>query len=96
VPAVVGTTWVSNDQAEHIGVIEYTFAAGGALEYRYVKSGASFSNGTWRQDGAALYWEVNTRYAEFNLTFADGGFTGTAHNVAGKNWDVAITAKEEK
>ena len=80
--SVAGTTWVVTDPE---GAYDYYFQADGALHY---KSPTGFwKNGTWKQDGNAIYMETNDKFAEFQARIV--GTTrmeGKACNNNGRQW----------
>ena len=94
-PAVEGTTWIAEHTASDLGRIDYTFLPDGKLSYRYA-NGTVYTEGSWKQDGEQLYFEVNGRYAEYTVTYRDGQFTGDAKNVVGKTWTLTMTRPDDK
>ncbi|HET6574445.1 MAG TPA: hypothetical protein VFG68_12630 [Fimbriiglobus sp.] len=85
VPKLEGTTW-SGDGVT--APTTYTFAKGGVLVYTYL--GNTYSNGTWKQTGAKVYWETNNRFAEFEGTVSGAVMAGEAWNVAGGRWKLKM------
>ena len=57
----------------------------------YAYNGVTYRNGTWKQEGAEVYWETNNKYCEFRGTVRDGVLTGKAWNQAGGTWQLTIT-----
>ena len=80
--SVAGTTWVGTDSDGHY--YEYHFQAGGALHYQ--SPTGFFKNGTWKQDGDAIYMEMNQKYAEYRGRISGKRMKGRASNVTGKKW----------
>jgi hypothetical protein len=66
VPDLEGTTWYSEEKSP----TRYEFRSGGVLAYTKAET---YTNGTWKQDGASLYFETNHRSRE-----ARGRWTGQA------------------
>ena len=62
----------------------FNFLADGTLSYSY--QNGSYTNGTWRQDGASIYIEMNNKYVEYKGQITGTHIDGTASNVKGKNW----------
>jgi WD40 repeat protein len=60
------------------------FEEGGVLSYS--SRGQDFRNGTWKQKEAAVYFELNRRYAEYRGTLNGDRIEGTATNVKGQRW----------
>ena len=90
-PPVAGTVWIGDDS--DFRRVTYTFEANGRLTYSY--GGTTYQNGTWLQDGDTLTWETNKHYADYTLKYADGVFSGSAKNVTGLTWQVAIRPQEK-
>lgn len=78
---LAGTTWKGQGIC---GDTVYTFEKDGRLTYSYGTS--CWRNGTWKQEGDKLYWEVNRKYAEFEGVVKGGVITGRSWNVAGGSW----------
>lgn len=94
-PDVTGTTWVSDETEAKLGVLEYTFLEGGKLSWRTQGQNRTNTNGSWKQDGDKLWWEVNNVYVNYNVTFADGRFDGDALNKVNFRWSISLKPKEE-
>ena len=93
---LAGTTWVSEDQAD-LGSVTYNFHDDGKLTYAYGKNGiSSHKDASWKQDGAAIYFECNKKYVEYNGTIEDGVMVMKAANVVNNSWTVRIHPKEDK
>jgi hypothetical protein len=95
VPDVAGTTWVSDENEAKLGVIEYTFLDNGTLSWRTQGSNNVNTKGSWKQDGDKLWWEVNDKYVDYNVTFKDGRFDGSALNVVNLRWTISLKPKGE-
>lgn len=87
---IVGTTWSGQDGEYQT---TFRFEADGKLNYGY-KNG-HFDNGTWKQTGNTIYFEMNDKYREFKGTFEGDKIEGDSWNVAGKKWTTSITRKEK-
>lgn len=73
---ITGTTWFGD------GVVadtRYTFNADGSLTYAY--NGATYHIGSWKQEGARVYWETNNKYCEFEGTLSGNMIAGNAWNI---------------
>ncbi|MCX5742861.1 MAG: TIGR02996 domain-containing protein [Proteobacteria bacterium] len=81
-PRIRGTTWVGNS-----GVSEFTgrFLDDGALNY--TQSSGTFQNGTWKQYGSVVLFEMNRHYAEYLGVILQGAIVGKAKNVSKSTWD---------
>jgi hypothetical protein len=84
-PKLEGTTW-SGDGV--VAPTTYTFEKGGTLTYRY--NGETHTAGSWKQEGARVYWETNNKYCEFEGTVKGAEMTGKAWNVTGAKWELKI------
>ena len=62
----------------------YRFEANGSLRYKELSD--IERGGTWRQDGNAIYMEMNNRFCEFIGTTTGTRIEGEAHNVNGVKW----------
>ena len=82
-----GTTWTGD------GVVnsptKYHFHADGKMSTTY--SGRTYHIGTWKQDGAKIYWECNNRYCEFEGTMDGTTISGKAWNKANLRMDLKFT-----
>lgn len=92
-PSLVGTTWVSNEDEVKLGVLEYTFHEGGRLTWRNQNGAQVWTEGSWRQEGEHLYWEVNKRYVDYDVDFVGGQFEGVAVNKNNLKWKITLTPK---
>jgi hypothetical protein len=92
---VTGTVWVSDETAVNLGVIEYTFLEGGKLSWHQVGKNDVSTNGSWRQEGDHLYWEVNQKYVDYNVDFRGGRFEGGAVNKTNTRWTITLRPKEK-
>ncbi len=95
VPDVTGTTWVSDENEVKLGVLEYTFLEGGKLSWHQVGRNDVSTVGSWKQEGEHLYWEVNGKYVDYDVDFADGQFAGGALNKTKLRWKITLTPKAE-
>ena len=96
VPDVTGTTWVSDESAVSLGVIEYTFLEGGKLSWHQAGKNDVSTAGSWKQEGEHLYWEVNVKYVDYDVDFKDGQFEGGALNKTKLRWAITLKPKAEK
>jgi hypothetical protein len=78
---LAGTSWVAEDGGE---LYVYRFEPDGTFSYENTRG--RWRNGTWKQDGAAVYIETNRRYAERKGTITGDVLEGTAENVDKKRW----------
>jgi outer membrane biogenesis lipoprotein LolB len=80
--SVAGTTWAGPDtMGRHY---EYEFLPDGTLHYTY--ENGSFTDGTWKQDGDAIYMSMNNKYSERQGRISGTHMAGKAWNVVGKTW----------
>jgi len=79
---VVGTTWVGTDSDNDY--YEYTFLASGVLQYK--SPSGTWTNGTWKQDGDAIWFETNHRYSEYQGNISGTHMEGRAWNIKGRKW----------
>ncbi len=80
--SVAGTTWAGSGSDGRY--LEYHFQPDGALHY---KSPTGFwTNGTWKQDGDAIYMETNKKYSERQGRISGTRMEGKAWNVKGEKW----------
>ena len=57
-------------------------------------NGATYHKcGTWRQDGARVYWESNGKYCEFEGTLAGTTIKGKSWNKPGGKWELTVRCK---
>jgi hypothetical protein len=82
--SVEGTEWSMNGEGPDRWNITYRFERGGVLSYGY--NGANYRNGTWRQTGDEIYFEVNQKYRECRLTLRGDRLEGESWNKAGRRW----------
>jgi hypothetical protein len=85
-PDVTGTTWKGTNG--NGGTYDYTFNPDGT--FAATLNGRPYSKGTWKQEGTALEWEFNNRYAVYTVNFQADGFEGSAVNVKGNSWAVSL------
>jgi hypothetical protein len=79
---LLGTTWsgIDSDGASYT----YEFRAGGALHY--TSPTGTFDNGTWKQTGDHVAWEMNGHYSDYEGTIRRTLIEGKARNKAGHTW----------
>jgi len=77
-----GTVWSSrtSDGKQY----QLHFKENGKLHYK--SSNNYYTNGTWKQDGSKIYFEMNNRYAEHFGALKDGKLDGYARNSEGRRW----------
>jgi hypothetical protein len=82
VASLAGTSWtvVETDGDNDI----FNFLADGTLYYSY--QNGSYTNGTWKQDGASIYIEMNNKFVEYQGRISGTHIEGTASNVKDKHW----------
>jgi hypothetical protein len=81
-PSVTGSTWVGTDSDNDY--YEYTFLASGVLQYK--SPSGTWTNGTWKQDGDAIWFETNHRYSEYQGNISGTHMEGRAWNIKGRKW----------
>lgn len=91
-PSVEGTEWSGDDTPLNIRTV-FRFEKGGALEYAY--NGSTYRTGSWRQEGAKVYFELNSRYRECEATVRGDVLEGDSWNARGLRWKTTLrrTAK---
>jgi len=82
---VEGTMWKGADGE---GVTTFYFERGGVLAY--TTHSGTWRNGTWRQDGEAIYLEMNKKYAEYHGVLRGDRMAGSAENVKGLRWQFDV------
>jgi hypothetical protein len=87
VRSLIGTTWtgISFEKREMV----FEFQADGKVAVTY--NGAPVANAGWKQDGEAIYFQLNMGYCEFDGKLKGDRIEGGCHNVAGLQWDVVLT-----
>ncbi|MBL8800236.1 MAG: hypothetical protein JNM56_40520 [Planctomycetia bacterium] len=85
VMSLEGTTWAGDGA---VAPTVYFFEKEGVLSYSY--NGNHYRNGTWKQDGSALYFECNNKFYEFKGQVAGEEITGNSWNVNGGKWTLRI------
>jgi outer membrane biogenesis lipoprotein LolB len=84
-PKLDDTEWTGlDDQA----VTTIRFEKDGVLAYIY--NGHSYRNGTWKQDGKNLYFEMNDKYRECKATVTGDTIEGDSWNVTDKKWTTTL------
>jgi hypothetical protein len=81
------TEWVGIDSSDKL-ITTFRFEKGGVLAYYY--NGFTYRNGTWKQDGASVYFEMNKKFREFKGTVKGDEMTGDSWNKKGNKWQTAI------
>jgi hypothetical protein len=77
-----GTIWSGIDSGGKSFV--YEFLPDGALKYT-TQAGTS-TNGSWKQDGKLVYFEMNNKYAESEGVISNNLMTGNGWNQVGYKW----------
>ena len=85
--SLTGTEWAGSD-GPVAAVVTFHFERGGVLAYSY--NGASYRNGTWKQNGNSLYFEMNNKFRECQATIHGGRIDGDSWNVNGLKWKTSI------
>jgi hypothetical protein len=85
VMSVEGTTWAGDGA---VAPTVYHFEKEGVLSYSY--NGNHYRNGTWKQEGPALYFECNNKFYEFKGKVAGEEIHGNSWNVNGGKWTLKI------
>ncbi|MFM7149500.1 MAG: hypothetical protein ACKO23_06620 [Gemmataceae bacterium] len=52
----------------------------------YTSPSGTFQNGTWKQVGPTVHFEMNRNYAIYSGSYYSGFFGGKAKNIAGRSW----------
>lgn len=90
--SVEDTTW---DTTDSTGQKEaYEFQKGGSL-VQYTPNGR-FPNGTWKQNGGCLSFEVNKGYVTFEARIEGNRFEGKAQPRFGEGWTLTGTRRSGK
>ena len=84
---LAGTTWsgTDSDGAHYV----FTFEPDGTLAY--TSPTGSYRNGTWKQSGAAVSFEMNNHYSDYHGEIRGNTIAGRAGNVAGREWTWKVT-----
>jgi hypothetical protein len=80
-----GTAWFGEDAGSDT---TFRFEKNGLLRYSY--RGHEYTNGTWKRDGNAVYFEMNQKYREFKGNLKEGRIEGDSWNVAGSTWKTVM------
>lgn len=83
--SIAGTLWVADDDGD---VTTFYFENDGTLSYTY--NGKSYRNGTWKQSGRTVSFEMNESYRTFSGTIEGDRITGSSQNVADKSWELTM------
>lgn len=89
-PNLAGTTWIGETAEGWAMTLE--FQADGVMVVSY--NGMSFNRASWKQEKDKLYYEMNSRYLEFNGTITARGIEGASTNKVGKSWTTRLTPKK--
>jgi hypothetical protein len=85
-----GGTWAGEANWEDGDTYKWTinFYDGGKLDYSY--RGSTYTDGSWKQTGARINFQVNNSYAVYDGVLIGDTISGTIHNVKDKNgvWSV--------
>jgi hypothetical protein len=84
---LAGTTWTGQTAEGWEMTIE--FVADGSMNVSYKQT--SFNRASWKQEGDKIYYEMNTKYCEFDGKLKGNTIEGDSHNVAGKKWSTKLT-----
>jgi hypothetical protein len=85
--SIAGTEWVGMDNPERF-IITYRFEEGGVVAYAY--GGNSYRNGTWKQDGKKVYFELNNKFRELEATIEGEVITGDSWNTRNLKWRTTL------
>ncbi len=77
-----GTIWSGIDSGGKSFV--YEFLPDSVL--KYTTETGTFTDGSWKQDGKLVYFEMNNKYAEHEGVISDNWMTGNGWNQAGYKW----------
>src|SRR5688500_15940829 len=72
--SLAGTSWSGSDSTGEFR--QYRFQSDGTLAYTTPKG--SFTNGTWKQSGATVTFEINNHYADYRGEIRGDTIEGTA------------------
>jgi hypothetical protein len=89
-PNMAGTTWVGETAEGWAMTLE--FQPDGVMVVSY--NGMSFNRASWKQEKDKLYYEMNSKYCEFNGTIAGQVIEGETANKVGKVWTTRLTRKK--
>jgi hypothetical protein len=87
IPSIDDTEWVGSDSSEKY-ITTFRFEKSGLLAYYY--NGVSYRNGTWKQNGASIYFEMNGKFREFKGTVKGDQISGDSWNKKGNKWETVI------
>jgi hypothetical protein len=82
--SLAGTSWTVVETDTEGSRDIFNFLANCTLSYSY--QNGSYTNGTWKQDGASIYIEMNNKFVEYRGRISGSHIEGTASNVKGHNW----------
>jgi hypothetical protein len=84
---IAGTRWsgIDSDKDHYL----FEFRRDGSLHYE--SPSGKYDDGSWKQSGQRIEWEVNDHYAEYEATLESASrMTGSAHNKAGHTWTFTL------
>ncbi|HVS38700.1 MAG TPA: hypothetical protein VMS17_24300 [Gemmataceae bacterium] len=84
---LAGSEWHGDDGPTTMDLI-VQFEEGGVLAYSH--DGAMFRDGTWKQTGESLYFEMNDKYRECQATIHGDQIDGDSWNMAGDKWRTTL------
>jgi len=82
-----GTNWSGIDIYMSSRFVPYTYRFGPNAVLTYGYQGQTYSNGTWRQNGDAVYMETNHKYSERVGLIQGKEILGVGRNVVGQTWN---------
>lgn len=85
--SIAGTEWVGEDTVDNL-ITTYRFEKGGKLAYHY--NGQHYRNGTWKQTGAKVYFEINGQFREFDGKVSGDLLEGKSWNVKDRKWQTKL------
>jgi hypothetical protein len=94
---LTNTTWVGVGLTPNISG-ELTFLPGNILQTTYSNNKdapTTYRNGSWRQDEAKIYFQVNDRYAESNGIINGTSMSGTTVNIRKDEWRWSFDLKSD-
>lgn len=83
---LAGSIWIGDDGP--IGRVRFKFERSGVLEYSY--RGRTYRNGTWKQSGNRLYFEMNQGFRECKAVVLGSTIRGESRNKGGEKWTTTI------
>jgi len=83
-PSLSGTSWMYVDPDEYYEKMELEFFPGGGLSYTQFDD--RYTDGSWKQAGALIYFEVNGKYAQYKGKITGDTMAGDGQNIKGLKW----------